>query len=303
MFEVRIEDKPAFAVIGRKAWISTHTPDGFGNLFREAHASGLIERLMAYNDGMVGTETNAAFLGVAVTANGQMDYYIAAEVTMDAEPGELERIIVPASRWAVLESKGVSLEELSALENYGYGDWLLKSGYQLTDAPQMNAFLSDGEREYTELWLPITEKTGGSHMKIRPYLTFNGTCNQAIELYKKAFKSDTMQVMHFSDMPPNPAFPIPNEFKDRILQATMQFGEDYIRMSDCGPGQPLNDPESERISLAMEMSVDEVKYAFAVLAEEGRVGIELAETFYSPCAGVVFDKFGVMWNFVGQAGQ
>jgi len=26
----------------------------------------------------------------------------------------------------------------------------------------------------------------------------------------------------------------------------------------------------------------------------------LAETFYSPCAGVVFDKFGVMWNFVAQ---
>jgi len=76
------------------------------------------------------------------------------------------------------------------------------------------------------------------------------------------------------------------------------FGDDFIRMSDCP--QKLNAPESERISLAIETSVDEVKYAFPILAEEGRVAIPLAETFYSPCAGVVFDKFGVMWNFVAQ---
>ncbi len=137
-------------------------------------------------------------------------------------------------------------------------------------------------------------------MKIRPYLTFNGTCNEAIELYKMAFKTDTMQIMRFSDMPPNPDFPIPDDMKGRVLQATMSFGDDFIRMSDCGPGQPLNDPESERISLAVETGADEVRYAFTVLAEEGRVGMPLAETFYSPCAGVVFDKFGVMWNFVAQ---
>lgn len=138
-------------------------------------------------------------------------------------------------------------------------------------------------------------------MKIRPYLTFNGDCAEAIELYKKAFKTDTLQVMRFSDMPPNPNVQFPDEYKDRILQATMQYGDDYIRMSDCGPGQPLNDPESERISLAIEAGVNEVKHAFDVLAQEGHVGMALVETFYSPCAGVVFDKFGVMWNFVGQA--
>jgi len=137
-------------------------------------------------------------------------------------------------------------------------------------------------------------------MKIRPYLTFNGRCAEAIELYKRAFATETMQVMRFSDMPPMPDFDIPDDFKDKILQATLAIGEDYIRMSDCGPGHPLNDPESERISLAIEASVEDVTVAFSVFAEEGRVGIPLAETFYSPCAGVVFDKFGVMWNLVGQ---
>ncbi|MCL2353111.1 MAG: glyoxalase/bleomycin resistance/extradiol dioxygenase family protein [Defluviitaleaceae bacterium] len=134
-------------------------------------------------------------------------------------------------------------------------------------------------------------------MKIRPYLTFKGDCGDAIDLYKRAFKTNTIDLMRFSDMPPNPNLPIPDDFKDKILQATLKFGDDFIRMSDCGPGHMLNDPESERISLAIEMSVDDTKFAFETLAKEGRVGMPLAESFYSPCAGVVFDKFGVMWNF------
>ncbi|GHT43977.1 hypothetical protein FACS189438_2160 [Bacteroidia bacterium] len=134
-------------------------------------------------------------------------------------------------------------------------------------------------------------------MKVRPYLTFQGDCEEAINLYKRAFNTDTIECMRMSDIS-IPDFTMPGEYKNRILQATLKLGDDFIRMSDCGPNQPLNDPESERISIAVETSIEEVKHAFGVLAEEGRVGMPLAETFYSPCAGVVFDKFGVMWNFV-----
>ena len=135
-------------------------------------------------------------------------------------------------------------------------------------------------------------------MKIRPYLTFNGQCAEAIQLYKRAFKTDTLEVMLFSQMPPMPNYTLPDEYKDRVMQATMKFGDEFIRMSDCGykPGFTLNEQESERISLALESSVDDIKHAFEVLSENGRVGMPLTETFYSPCAGVVFDKYGVMWN-------
>ena len=136
-------------------------------------------------------------------------------------------------------------------------------------------------------------------MKVRSYLTFAGQCAEAIALYKRAFKTDTLQVMKLSDMPPNPAFPVPEEAKDLIMQATLQFGGDFIRMSDCF-GAPLNEQETERISIAVETDADAIRHAFGVLAEEGRVGMELSEHFYSPCAGVVFDKFGVMWNLVAQ---
>ena len=135
-------------------------------------------------------------------------------------------------------------------------------------------------------------------MKIRPYITFDGECAEALELYKRAFNTDTLEHLLFSAMPPVPGYTLPDEYKNRVMQATLKFGDDFIRMSDCGyaPGFTLNAQETERISLAFEASPDEIKHAFEVLKESGRVGMELTETFYSPCAGVVFDKFGVMWN-------
>ena len=137
-------------------------------------------------------------------------------------------------------------------------------------------------------------------MTIRPYLTFNGQCAQAIQLYKEAFSTDTIEMQRFSDMPPIPGFVIPPEFESRILQATLKIGDTFIRMSDCGPGHDLNEAYTERVSIAIEAGVEEIKQAFATLSKEGTVGIPLEATFYSPCAGVVRDKFGVMWNLVGQ---
>jgi len=135
-------------------------------------------------------------------------------------------------------------------------------------------------------------------MNLRPYLTFDGQCAEAIELYKKALGAEVLQIMRFSDMPKMPGFDLPQEYMNRILQVSLKFGDDFIRMSDCGPGHPLNEAETERLSISVETAIDKTKHAFEVFAKEGRVGMPLCETFYSPLAGVVFDKFGVMWNFV-----
>ena len=137
-------------------------------------------------------------------------------------------------------------------------------------------------------------------LKFRPYLTFNGGCSEAIELYKAAFGAEVLQALRFGDMPANPNFTIPDEFKDHIVQVTLKLGDDFIRMGDCGPGMQLNEAETERLSIAIEADKETIERAFGVLSFGGRVGQPLTATFYSPCAGVVFDKFGVMWNMVGQ---
>lgn len=137
-------------------------------------------------------------------------------------------------------------------------------------------------------------------MIIRPYLAFNGDCNDAINLYCKAFDIKEKFVMKFSEMPPNPNFELPEEYKNQICQATLNFGDSYIRMSDSGPMKNNEIKPSERISLAIEANTEIIRTAFDVLSAEGSVKMPLNETFFSPCYGIVTDKFGITWNLSSQ---
>ncbi|MHB8973651.1 MAG: VOC family protein [Pirellulaceae bacterium] len=63
-----------------------------------------------------------------------------------------------------------------------------------------------------------------------------------------------------------------------------------------GP-QPLR-PKSRfdgfRLSLALPTEAD-AQRAFSVLADGGEVQMPLTKTFFSPCFGMVTDRFGVGW--------
>ena len=133
-------------------------------------------------------------------------------------------------------------------------------------------------------------------MQIRPYLTFKGECEEAIKLYEKAFKSEVSEIMRFGDMPQDPENPMPisDSQKNWILQATLPFGDNFMRMSDSF--REINDATTERIGIVVESSVDTITNAFEVLSEEGNVTMPLQETFFSPAYGIVYDKYGVMWN-------
>jgi len=135
-------------------------------------------------------------------------------------------------------------------------------------------------------------------MEIRPYLTFNGNCNEALDLYKDAFNTEIIQVLRFKDLPANPNFKMDPSYDEKVVQATLKFGDNFIRLSDCGPNGNLNLTKTEGISIVVEATVEEIKHAFSILSKEGTIGMPLEETFYSPLAGVVFDKFGIMWNLV-----
>ncbi len=135
-------------------------------------------------------------------------------------------------------------------------------------------------------------------MVFRTYLTFHGECSEAIELYKRAFKTEVIQILKFKDMPANPNFPIPEEDKERVVQCTLAVGDDFIRLSDYPSNMPYKDAVSDRVGIAVEADKELITNAFNVLAEEGTIKLPLGETFYSPCAGGLYDKFGVTWNLV-----
>ncbi len=140
-------------------------------------------------------------------------------------------------------------------------------------------------------------------MQIRPYLSFHGECQEAIKLYTKAFNIEKSEIMRFGDMPESPDNPlqISDEQKDWILQATLPFGDNFMRLSD-NPRE-INDAPTDRIGIVVESSAEIVEKAFGVLKEDGVVIMPLQQTFFSPSYGIVIDNFGVMWNLAAMEGE
>jgi PhnB protein len=137
---------------------------------------------------------------------------------------------------------------------------------------------------------------GVNEMSLDVYLTFNGNCREAIEYYAEVFGTEKPQIMTFGEAPSDPNYPLPEEVKNLVLHARLNILGRRVMFSDTFPGQPF--VEGNNFSLAIVSNdMDEVKTLFHKLKEGGEVKMELQETFWSKCYGMLTDKFGIQWQF------
>jgi PhnB protein len=97
--------------------------------------------------------------------------------------------------------------------------------------------------------------------------------------------------MRYKESPEAPPMPLPPGWEEKVMHASLQIGETMLMGSDgCGPEAM----EFKGFSLSVAMP-DEPTAArvFDALAEGGKVGMPLGKTFFSPCFGMVTDRFGV----------
>jgi len=131
-------------------------------------------------------------------------------------------------------------------------------------------------------------------MKVEAYLFFNGRCEEAVEFYKKALGAEVTMLMRFKDSPePQPPGMVPPGWEGKIMHASLRIGETVVMASDgCADAQP----NFQGFSLSLAMANDaEVNRAFTALADGGQVRMPLTKTFWSPCFGMLADRFGVGW--------
>ncbi len=128
---------------------------------------------------------------------------------------------------------------------------------------------------------------------IQPYLFYNGRCEEAVEFYRAAIGAEVEMMMHFKDNP-EPAQPgmIPPGYEDKVMHCSFRVGTTTIMASDgCGDGDKFGG-----FSLSLTVPDEaEASRAFAALSEGGEVRMPLGKTFWSPCFGMVADRFGIGW--------
>ena len=130
-----------------------------------------------------------------------------------------------------------------------------------------------------------------AHASLEAYLFFEGRCAEAIEFYRTALGAEVVSLFRFKDCP-DPTGIAPG-MEEKVMHASLRIGGSTLLMSD---GRCQQAASFAGFSLSLNLT-DEVraKELFGALGEGGTVMMPLAKTFWSPCFGMVTDRFGVLW--------
>lgn len=126
---------------------------------------------------------------------------------------------------------------------------------------------------------------------ITPYLTFNGTCRQAMTFYKDILGGD-LELMDFASSP----MEVPDEAKNNIMHAILSTNSFTLMASDTMPNQAVTNGNSVSLSINCQ-STDEINHLFNSLSEGGEITMPLEDTFWGARFGMLTDKFGTCWMF------
>jgi PhnB protein len=132
-----------------------------------------------------------------------------------------------------------------------------------------------------------------SNTIVQSYLFLGGRCDEALEFYRTALGAQVDFLMRYKESPePLPPGRLPPGFENKVMHATFHIGETTLMASDgCEEGQSF---AGFSLSLAVPTKA-EADRAFAALAAGGQVKMPLTKTFWSPCFGMVTDRFGIGW--------
>ncbi|MDD3172341.1 MAG: VOC family protein [Herbinix sp.] len=126
------------------------------------------------------------------------------------------------------------------------------------------------------------------------YLMFQRNCEEALNVYEKAFNTKIIIMQKYKDMPPNPNFPIAESDLNLVLHSRIVIDGTEIMCADSG--QALSSGNNMYITLTSS-NAEMVNQAWATLKDGGKIYLELNSTFFAKLHGHLQDKFGVNWMF------
>ena len=130
--------------------------------------------------------------------------------------------------------------------------------------------------------------------KLKPYIMFNGDCEEAVNFYKTCFNGKIAILRRYGDSP----MEIPKTQKNKILHVELQFWGGSILASD----QMDSEESSKKANSSIQLSLGfedplKMEKTFNCLKQDGLVTMELKEQFWGEKFGMLTDKFGIKWMF------
>ncbi len=128
--------------------------------------------------------------------------------------------------------------------------------------------------------------------KLNPYLSFDGTCEEAFNFYKSVFGGEFQgDITRLKEVP---GMEFSEEDKERVMHVSLPVGNDLLMGSDTFPGQPFTQGNNNYVSIFPE-SREEADRLFGALSEGGEVEMPMEDQFWGDYFGSLKDRFGIFW--------
>lgn len=161
--EFRIEDKPAFNLVG----VSKRVPMQFEGVNNEIVKLALsiteeqkeemhsLQNIEPYEIVNASYDADANFL----KEEGDLTHLIGVLTTRDQVSDLLEKVPVEAGTWAIFPNEGPFPSTLQETMAKIYSEWLPSSDYEVINAPSFSFTKMDKHKKdyaYSEIWIPVT---------------------------------------------------------------------------------------------------------------------------------------------------
>lgn len=133
------------------------------------------------------------------------------------------------------------------------------------------------------------KKEGQTSMN--PYLTFEGTCREAMEFYASALGGE-LSIIPFRGSAIEKE--VPEEDLDKVMHATLSYENLVLMASDTMPGQAVTAGSNVALSIAAASREKALKF-FQNLSRGGSIVMPFEKTFWGAEFGMCTDPFGFHW--------
>jgi PhnB protein len=131
---------------------------------------------------------------------------------------------------------------------------------------------------------------------IKPYISFKGNCEEAINFYKDRLGAEVLFSQTYGESPMSEQ--VADENKNKIMHTSIKIGDSVIMACDNVFGDQNPTTIGNNISLAIGGNdVAAADGMFEKLSDGGTVTMPMQETFWAERFGMLTDKFGINWMF------
>lgn len=132
-------------------------------------------------------------------------------------------------------------------------------------------------------------------MKAIPYLSFNGTCEEAVKFYQSIL-GGTITSLKFKNMPSGDGVPLSEAMKEKIMHSALTFEDgNVLYFSDTWENAQIKLGDYATIHLVVDKEQDVYDFV-EKLAEGGTITMPADKTFWNSVYGSLIDKYGISWG-------